>query len=642
MRPVPETQQWIRPEENKTSTEGNWWNCKEDPANNIHKYVVPTIQRIEYNMQSIRKQHYLHSMMYNATNTILNSQSMLNYFGSEFTGIPINTAQSIVDTCESMISTKKPVPYFTPNKNSNYKDRQSTKKLNAYMKGAYDNMNLYPIGQSVALDAFVFGTGCLYLYPDKNSKSVKAEHVFIDEIIVDELDGANQDPRQIHRRKWLPVEQVCDLFPKKADQIRASNADELNTVAQSTSITPMVAVYRSWHLDDANNGVYCITTNNATLYYKEYKKDNFPLKFFRYHKQTGTSFWGRGIMQQIGSLQLQLNDWANYVQECHRLLASPYWTVEENSNVVLDHLIQNEIGRVLTYFGTPPNLVAPPTIPAELYAHGPFLIAQMYQEVGVSQTQAQGKKPEDVESAVAMEEVADIAQGRFLKVGQDYETFITRECAECVIDITKDMSASGIDIQVQSRGSKEFEDISWKDIDLKENNYAIDNYPISALPQSPQGKYDTISRWQQLGLINSREQVLELLDFPDTDEFVSLETSTTRLTKRLLNQIKDDGLKNYMDPIPEMDLILAHNLAKLEIVLAHLDNVEPEHILLMEQWAEKCETLQKLATPAQPAMPIQAQQPIQGQPVAGAQAPAAQHNILAQTAQAPTQQAVQQ
>src|ERR1035437_11140079 len=96
--------------------------------------------------------------------------------------------------------------------------------------------------------------------------------------------------------------------------------------------------------------------------------------------------------------------------------------VENGSRVVSQHL-NNDVGAIINYTGTPPSYITPPMIQQDIYPYVDSLIAKGFQQEGVSQLAASSLVPLGVKSGAAMRNLDQIGDDRFLFIGQEMEDF---------------------------------------------------------------------------------------------------------------------------------------------------------------------------------------------------------------------------
>jgi hypothetical protein len=588
-----------------------WW-LTEDKTK-LHEHALPVALSIRDNMFARRKQNYYYQMLYSDLSANMyqsqmgNSMSNMGNWQSFQNRITINVVQNCIDTAASIIAKNHPKPLFLTDGAKDYEMQEKAKKMTKYVAGVLDDVGFDEKSQRVFTDSCIYGTGALLWHIDDVEKKIKADWCFLEEILVDEIDGAKETPSQIHRLRFLARDEVVAKYPDFADDIMScSNALPGASVSRSTS--DMIPILESWHMKttkDTEDGLHCIVCEKATLFSEHYDKDYFPLQFFRwYHHPIG--FWGRGIAQELAPIQSEINEIAQTIQESQKMIAVPFWLVENGSMVVEDHLMSNDIGRRIGYSGTPPQIVAPQAVSQELYQHLWALRDNAYQIIGISQASATGTKEKEVKSGAAIRETQDIAAGRLEVVGQAWER-LHIESAKIIVDLSKDLYQENKDLSINIKDKSFLSSIKWKDVDMEKDKFDIDVFPVSGLPQTPAGRMDTLMEWAQAGFV-SKEQVMEMADFPDIKAYSDIETATLRLVQEIISEIKLKGAEGFKSPVPQMNLMLALSLANMECVNAEVQNIPEENIAFIRKFATDCQDLlneaqQQMAPPpqAQPA-----------------------------------------
>lgn len=562
-----------------------WWLAEKE---NLHKHVHAVTEDILTNLSTRRRMNYFFSALYNDTGaafmasknvnlyynrTALDGNSMLN------SRMTLNVLQNCIDTAASMIAKNKPKPQFVTDGAKDYSTKMKGKKLTKYVEGVFDKMKIYPTMQKVFVDACIYGTGAIKFLEEDGE--LKCENLFIEELLIDDLEGMHERPMQIHQRKYIPRDVLCAQYPDYEEQILAASQVSGGTATFSTA--DIIPVVESWHLKSgkkAKDGMHAITIENCTLFVEEYKKDYYPILFFRWANQT-LGFWGRGICHEIWKLQRELDFILQTIQQAQRLISGPVVAVESGSNIAEDHLTSNKLAKIVEYAVTPPQYLLPPIVQPELYEHAQYLEDRMYKVCGVSQSNAQGTKPEGVKSGTAIREVSDIAQGRFELVGQHWEEAFL-DAARIIVDMSAELYKSNKQLSVMTKDKNGAKRINFAEAITDMEDYELQLFPVSGLPSTPAGRLDQLMDYAAAGYL-SKEQVMDIVDFPDLEDSVSLETAALHLTQEILSNIKEHG--DYVPPGPYMDLELSYRMVCLEIDRSQLQGVEEDHIDLLRKWA---------------------------------------------------------
>jgi hypothetical protein len=590
---------------NPAAASQRWWLVEE--KENIYQHVFAVCEDILTNLAIRRRMNYFFAALYNDTGaafmasrntnlyynrTALDGNAMLN------SRMSLNVLQNCIDTAASMIAKNKPKPQFLTDGSLDYATKVKGKKITKYIEGVFDEMHIYEVMRKVFIDACIYGTGVLKLSAEDGK--IRAENLFIEEILIDDLEGMHEKPTQIHQRKFLPRDVVIAMFPDEIEKIESAQTVSGGTATFSTA--DIIPIIESWHLRSgprSKDGMHVISIENCTLLSEPYEKDYFPILFFRWANQT-LGFWGRGICHEIWKLQRELDIILQTIQLSQRLISGPLIAVESGSNIAEDHITSNKLAKIVEYSVTPPQYLLPPIVQPELYEHAQYLEDRMYKITGISQANATGTKPPEVKSGAAIREVNDIAEGRFQLISQKWEeTFL--DIAKICVDLSADMLKDGEKLSVLTSSSKGAERLVFKDVITDMENCKLQLFPVSGLPSTPAGRLDQLMDYAQAGYL-SKEQVMDIVDFPDLEDTVSLETAALHLTQEILSQIKLKG--KYVPPGPYLDLQVAYRMVCLEIDRATLQEVEEDNIELLRRWANEVQDLQKLAqAQAQPPQP---------------------------------------
>jgi hypothetical protein len=248
-----------------------------------------------------------------------------------------------------------------------------------------------------------------------------------------------------------------------------------------------------------------------------------------------------------------------------------------------------------------------------------YLEDRMYKVTGINQQQATGTKDPTIKSAVGQREAADQAAGRFEIVGQRWEALFL-DLARAIVDMSADIE----DATVLAGTKRGAERIDFKDAKVDMKNCRLQLFPVSGLPSTPAGRLDQLMDYAQAGYL-SKEQVMDIVDFPDLEDTVSLEVAALHLTQEILSAIKEDG--KYVEPGPYLNLELAYKMACLEVDRSELQHVKEEHVDLLRKWADAVNDLRTTAGQQQSAAGMQGQQ---GQAQLGTAAQAGQQQQMAQ------------
>lgn len=595
-----------------------WYKGNKD----VNDRVFPYIKYLERNQDYKSKMNLRYFRLYG--NSDILPLSAYNFMRTEpsysvSNRVTMNVVQSMIDTVVSKITKNKPRPMFLTS-GGDWSLQRKAKKLTQFVEGQFYATDFYAKAAVAFLHSCIFGTGAIKIFRD--GATIHAEHVFIDEIMIDDNESVYGQPRQMHQKKWIHKEVLKTMYPDCTKEIDAVGRTEDFYLQSSTSSVvqnEMVLTVESWHLPsgpEAEDGRHSITIENCTLFDEGYKKDYFPFVFFRWGLRP-LGFFGQGISEQLQGIQIEINKILRTIQVSMHLVSIPKIFVEASSKIVTAHL-NNKIGGIIKYAGVKPEAGQLGTIPPELFTHLDRLYSRCYEVVGISQLAATAAKPAGLNSGKALRVYNDIETERFMSVGQRYEQAFL-DAAKQFIDLAReiDENEEGT-LKVKVKSGKFMNSIKWKDVDMDEDKYLMQMFPTSALSNTPSGRLQEVQELLQAGFI-SKEHGMKLLDFPDLEGFYNMENAPIEDIERQIELMIEKG--EYQTPEPYQNLQLGQQMMQQAYLMYRSQGAPEEKLELLRRWITDADGL--MAQAVQGAQ----QQPPSPQPT-GAPAPPPQSDLL--------------
>jgi hypothetical protein len=188
-----------------------------------------------------------------------------------------------------------------------------------------------------------------------------------------------------------------------------------------------------------------------------------------------------------------------------------------------------------------------------------------------------------------------------MTIGHAYENYFL-ELAKLSIDTAKEIYEEEGEYTVNVPGKKFIQTIDWKDIDLENDEYVMKAYPVSSLPQTPEGRLQTITEYMQAGLMSPRTG-RKLLDFPDLEAVEDLANAEEDYLNEIFEKMIEDGV--YTAPEPYDDLPLAKELCLEYYARGKCSGLEEEKLDLLRRFSDQLDLLvsQSMPPAAPAAMP---------------------------------------
>ena len=492
-----------------------------------------------------------------------------------------------------MIARNRPKPTFQTD-GADWSTKVRAKKLEKFVLGLYQKLDIYAQGVRVFRDATIFGTGCLMLYAEDGELHV--ERVPIDDVLADEREARDGKPRQMHRRFFVDKEVLARLYPDNADSIRSCQSVYAGSKLSQSN---QVAVLESWRMpsqEGGDDGVHAICIRDACLHHEGWKGE-FPFIFFRWSEPI-VGFYGQGLAELVTGIQLRINKLNRFIDRCQDLIAVPRVFMDIAGKVPKAHL-SNEIGQVIPTRGGAKSVqfYTPPAVAPETYQRLQDLKRSAFELAGISQLSAQSKKPADLASGAALREYNDIESARFAIQAQNFEEFHMQIAARLVA-LAKETYKGDKTVTFQAR--KFVQSIKWKDVDPEEDTFRIDIEAASIMSRTPAGRLDAALEMFQYGAINN-DEFRRLLGHPDLEREMDIETANIEDIEATIEELVSG---EFNPPEPTQDLEMGLKRIAMAERKARREGA-PEDILEgFRTWLSQAGAMMKQAQPPTPPTPI--------------------------------------
>lgn len=512
----------------KQSKPEYWWK-RTGRSKSVHESVFDTIRFLDQHQSHKADDNLRRVRLYGNLPIFGLSPTAFSVADPRKSGrVRLNVVRSVIDTAVAHIAKERPRPTVVTD-GASYRLKRHAKKLGQFILGVFQQNDVYKQGPAVFRDGALTGTGLFKSWIDWQTKSIKIERVFSDELRFDDAEAMSGWPRALHHVKPLAREVVLERWgntERRAKKIREATAPKPAAgIAAHRNLADMLEVAESWHLPsgpNAKDGRHVICIENETLFDEAWDYDCFPFAAFTWGDPV-YGLLGMGVTDQLTGIQVSLNKHMDALEEELGLAVSRI-LVPSNGDIPKSHWV-NRIGQVLTYQAgaTPPQVLNPDMVPPGRREQIMFLIQEAYELAGVNQLSATGKKPAGLNAGKALREYQDIQSERFAVVQQSYEdTFV--QLGRLVTLFAQELYGKHKKLEVKVRNRKFLETIRFGEIDIRDHQYELQIFPTSMLPKTPAARYAQIDEWVQAGYLN-REEGMRLMDMPDLEDATSLITA---------------------------------------------------------------------------------------------------------------------
>lgn len=584
----------------------NWWLAETD--NDLVAQVLSTTEYLKRTNQTRIRQASIFSRL-------LSGKPLYNFLASNSTldnsnQLPIgrptaNVCYSCTDTLVSRISQDKPKPVFLTDA-GHYKERNLAKEANAFIQGELFRTRAY---EKVALqlrDACALGTGFIKVFP-KHEK-VHLERTLETELLTDFNDGYYNNPRQLIHMKLVDRSVIEDEFPDAEEIIAGAAMGHVDSTPRSTeTIADQFIVSEAWHLPsgpDSDDGRHVIVCSAGKILDEPWKKDKFPFVKLGYNPNM-VGYFSQGLVEILMPTQMEIYRMLIVASQSIELMGVPRVLIDEMSKI-LETSFNNRIGTIIKHRNNPPQFVNAESNSPEIYQWIQWLIQNAYQMSGISQMSAAGTKPQGLNSGEAIRSYDAIQEDRFAALARRYQNVFS-ELAYMMIDCAAEIAEETGKYTTVYPGKDGTREVDFKIISKLKDTYVIQCYEESSLPKDPAGRQAKLSEMLAAGEITTQE-FRRLSNFPDLEQSDRLAAALEERILYSLDEIIENGEKNYSDIAPDPFILdpsdLASTLCTNYINLYATTDLEEEKMQLLRDWFTQVQALKGVAmTPPPQAMP---------------------------------------
>jgi hypothetical protein len=627
-----------------TRNHGRWWEAEGDDGVAAARDVATVVfamhgprnmrDALAVGLYENEPPYWLGAAMPNSPLLVQTSSAM-----DAFTKARANLLRRCIDTAASML-VKQPSEIRCLTTGGAWRLQKRAKQRQKFVNGLLRETGFHEIRKRSFIDGCLTRAGGTPLFEiDEQSGKIVCRRIHASQIGWNDYEG--DEPQNLYLRYPVQCSVLMDKNPKLADTIKEAprTTQPVNRAYRriygNEGMADLIEVTEVWHLsaDDKKPGRHCKSINNCTLLDEEWKLPRFPIPRFCWSR-ADYGWDNRPVFDDLVGYHIEVGKMMRKINRGQSLACVPRVWIEQGSEVIEDE-VTNEIGGIGTYRGTKPEFNTAAAFPPEFYQYLDWLLRQAMNDIGINEMQSAAQIPRGMEQASgkALRELNDTGSTRQILHGQAIEQQ-TVEAGEIVFELASMLAAKNKSFSVNALGTKSYEQIDWKDVDgdLKDTRFITT--PASALPSGTTAKIQTVTEIIKGGLLPPEEVQaglgLQLLNFPDFEKVVTLETATWEMVEMMVDAALYEG--EYLAPEPYLG---PTGLGRLKTMAyrtyanaLQMDGVPERNMDLLRRLMSEADTLtQQAKGPAiqQPAanVPAPAPAPLEQSPIAPPPMPAA-------------------
>jgi hypothetical protein len=498
-----------------------------------------------------------------------------------------------------------PVPH-----GKSYDIECAVRKLKQFIQSTWTHIRAENAAVEAFLDSYIAGLGCVRVGWDKKTKSVLAETVFFDNIIIDNRECSNRSrPRHYRIRQVMPRSTVEARYGVNLG--KQGKYVDYRQVGDG-----WVVVVEAFRLpdNDGNGGWHMVSSCGQALVDEPWTHEWVPLAFFHWRDPV-SGFFPRSGVELVIPYQLRMNQLNDAIDESQDIACRPRILLHGGTNIDVNQW-DNEAGRMMGYTGIRPEPFNWPTNLQELYNERERVRQTAHAYMGLSMMTSQAEMPPQVrlDSSAGVREFRNLEDSRNLRMWTQFEHF-RLEIAQLILCVlgAGEGSDSYMSTYHPSGGRAMARKIPFKEVrKLTSDFYSWSMEPTPLSMMSPAARRETIRDWASRDLID-RNEARRMEGNPNLERIEDLEmASYDDITLHHL-RILEEG--EYEAPTNLTNLV--YGLPKVTENyhrLREFEDVKDEVLVNHQRWIAAALAIQQAATLAaqQQAMAQQAAMAQQG------------------------------
>lgn len=529
--------------------------------------------------------------------------------------LSFNVTKSVIDTYTAMITKDRP-KLTVQTIGADWETQQRAKAIEQFIDGINYEARVYDTAARFVLDSGIFGTGwakCYANYDDEEKPRIAVERVFPWEVLMDPLEAVHGKPATRYQIAWHDKYELREEYPEFKSKLMAAGSGVFEDGGDRggyADLIERVAVVEAWRLPRRGiPGRHSLACGDVLLVDEPWTRTFDPFEpLVRYDPIMGVT--GDSLSLELEPIQTQINILLDKIRRSHHLLAAGYWLVEQGSDIISNQLT-NQIGQILKYRGTRPQLEAPAVVAVEIYQHLDRLYQKAYELPGIPPLNAQGQKPAGLNSGRAQLVYADTTTQRFQPSYRKYQEWYW-QLSRHYIALSREISEStpGWTLPAQTQRNI-FSAVAWADANLDDSEFTVRLKPTNALADDPEGVLDNATTLVAQGMISPDEGLALLTQNEDWATFLEEKLASRNLAMKMGDAALNHG--KFISPEPDMNL----QDAVSRITALKLDAIErdapQDRIDLLDRWLVRAKAMLKAAAPP-PSPPATAAPPTAAPP----------------------------
>lgn len=512
----------------------------------------------------------------------------------------LNIVQDVCDTAINHLITQNPKALPLPIVGSNHTIRRKARLLDRFLQGQSRVSRVRPKMIQAVADAVIVGDGIVKVGED--GRQITIERVFAGDLSVPALEARSGEPLTLYQSHHVDREVLIQIFArdehgKPIRKVEAAIRDASRSsgdgwwAGYESKLADRVRVVEGWRLPSVaggDDGMHVVAVETGELRSRQWSHDYFPFVQIGYTRPY-FGFWHESMVDIVEGQQTEIN----------RLVAKEslgndiaghvvMWVPKGTENRFNPRKFTNSPLSRVPYTGERPSLEMIEAVSPRVLESIERYKREARELTGVLQLGGD-EIPSGLETGEAVKTYARMGSRRFRRFQECFQEAHIK-LAEQMIDRARDLyKRNGSFAAPAARDKNSLARVPWEEIDMDADQYVLQVYPTSSLPDDPAGRIAAVETLVRMGAIPPN-MASALLDFPDTEGMLfAKDRAAFEHTSRHIEVMLDDGRR--MHPVPYGDLELTLSLTTTHILIGETNEVPEDRLRLLRDYLSEVKVL---------------------------------------------------
>lgn len=507
-----------------------------------------------------------------------------------------------------------PVALMAMTSGGTFAEQQKAKRFTAHIEDQFLELGVRDNDFAWCMDAMTWDAAVAKVFRDGDA--VKVERRFAHQIIVDKdeaamgLDGVRTMAEQVPVDRGVLLARFSDLGKevREAIEIAPNMSIEESQTYGVDSLADLVLVTEIWHLSSgpvveedgetvAHDGRHAICIQNATLLDEEFDRERFPFVFM-HQLPPQAGIWQTSFAERYANAQDAYDTLSQKLSECVTLSAS--LRLLQHADTTMEAL-DDQSGCYKWSGPQQPTQLQLAPLPPGAFDFLNFIGEGITRNEGIAEISATGNLPVGMRDApgIAIEHMDELFSEQIAPMMRSRQAF-WRGIGERILEEERAIAADNGGWTIMYADGAKIREDKFKDIDLGKGHYRLQVQTVGLMSKTPAAKYRLAAELRKSGDI-SRTAYLRMLDMPDAEAELGMETSDEDVVRMMIGDILENGKPHVAFVFDNPDTII--RLGKQAYNLGKIRGEKPEHLELLANYIMSAFDLKKQAAGPAPTMP---------------------------------------